>query len=126
MGKKDVCPDLPVLDNALTLTTFGLLATLVFLLTHNAQYNTLVEFLVALVGSAVFIRVCKSVFRYQLFPYIGSKEAQLKTRNARKFGDQSWQFMVHFWITVYECHLLASYSEWSLSRTLSPPYQLLA
>lgn len=107
MGPHD---EWPVTCNALTAITviwfFGICLQLMAESTELVVY-----FLLYMVGTAVFIKVCKKAFRW-IGQFIITEEAAAKPRNIRKFADQGWQLTIHFGMTLLELAILANNWSW--------------
>lgn len=76
----------------------------VYSLRHDVQ--SVAEFFLFIALTLIAIRVSKFVF-HSVASFISTKEAAKKSRNLRKFKDQSWQLVVHVLMTGLELALLA-------------------
>lgn len=99
-----------MLDLFLTLMTFFLLGYFLWLLYSNNKISAIKEFCSSIVITAVLVPVCKKIFAL-IHPFLASKKTSTR-QNARKYGDQGWQFVVHVGMTIYEAYLLSSLCNW--------------
>ena len=96
-------PAAPLVDHILTSLTA---AFFVIVLTLGRYYEGLgLELLSFVILTTVAIPLCKAAFGL-LAPLIGTKVALAQPRNVRKFCDQSWQFVIHASMTLYELWIL--------------------
>lgn len=115
----DKVPTLPKTDLALTVATLCLFLSNLLLFARAEAYDALAELGVAMAATSGVIGACKS-----LFPVLGrlvaTKEALKHSRNLRKFADQSWQMLVHCFMTAIEVHLLSEngWEWWNNPRTV--------
>lgn len=105
----DSAPSLPALDAALTLATLALFAGNAFAFAREGTAAA-VEFGAALAATAVAIAASKAFF-HPLGRRLSTAASLNKSRNLRKFADQSWQLVIHLAMTWYEWRLLAA-NEW--------------
>jgi len=99
-------PNLPKLDLGLTIACFALLICDTALFIQNEGLHVVGELVLYMLITAVAIVGCRAAAKY-LGQILGTKEALKAPRNLRKFGDQSWQLVVHVLMTAYETLLLS-------------------
>lgn len=118
-------PDLPKVDLALTLACLTLFVCDTALFARNEGPHVVAELVVYMIITAVAIMGCRAGAK-RLGLLVGTKEALEAPRNLRKFGDQSWQLVVHVLMTFYEVLLLQrnGWRWWHDTRTLwTEPWQ---
>lgn len=118
-------PDLPKLDLGLTIACFALFFCDTALFVRNEGIHVAGELALYMAITAVAIAGCR-VTAKQVGLRLGTKEALKAPRNLRKFGDQSWQLVVHLLMTAYEVLLLNrnGWLWWTDTRTLwTQPWQ---
>lgn len=118
-------PDLPKLDLGLTIACFALFFCDTALFVRNEGIHVAGELALYMAITAVAIAGCR-VTAKQVGLRLGTKEALKAPRNLRKFGDQSWQLVVHLLLTAYEVLLLNrnGWLWWTDTRTLwTQPWQ---
>ena len=101
-----------VADILLTLICFILFGALLWLLKKNQELEYLKYFLLAILGTAIVIPMCKFVIFPNIYPFLTNSKKRSK-QNCRKYCDQSWQLVVHVVMTCYEIHLIQKGSNWS-------------
>lgn len=105
-------PNLPKTDLALTLATCGFFVANIVLFARSAAWDALGELAVGMLFTSIVIAACKAGFPV-LGRQLSTKESLKRPRNLRKFVDQSWQLVVHVFMTVVEVSLLnANAWEW--------------
>lgn len=119
-------PDLPKVDLALTVACNGIFVVDVVFFSREEGIDVVLELGVFVLATTIAIIACKFVG-----PLLGrafSTKASLeKSRNLRKFSDQSWQLFVHSLMAAYELKLLSDnqWEWWNDTRTLwNTPWQL--
>lgn len=99
--------DKPILDDALTVVLLAWIIYFVARLSYDHELSLLAELLVYTVAFSLMIVFCKSEYGFSaLAPRLFVKGNLEKARNVRKFGDQSWQLVIHFAMSVAELWLL--------------------
>eukprot|EP00038_Savillea_parva_P018067 m.22362 g.22362 ORF g.22362 m.22362 type:complete len:367 (+) comp3976_c0_seq2:2-1102(+) len=105
-------PDSPILDNVLTfIITLWTIMIIVSVRSDPLRWVELLEYTVVFVA---FVAGCKALF-VRLGRYIITAKNLKQARNLRKFGDQSWQLVIHIFMTIAEIYLLGRESvnwEW--------------
>lgn len=94
----------PLLCNILTVLMWISLAACVAVFSKNG--DSLRDFVICIVITMVAIPSCKAVSG-MVGARISTKKSSAKPENLRKFCDQSWQWVVHVAMTLFEVYLLA-------------------
>ena len=93
-------PERPKLDLALTTACLLLFVTDTLLFLQHEGVQVLLELFLYMAVTAVAIWGCRAGAR-RLGSLVATEEALKAPRNLRKFGDQSWQLLVHLLMTLY-------------------------
>ena len=93
-------PQRPWLDLALTVACLLLFACDTWLFFTTEGFEVVAELFLFMAATAVAIACCRGAAR-RLGAAVATEEALQAPRNLRKFGDQSWQLLVHLLMTLY-------------------------